>query len=531
VILWATHLRSLASVHFELQPGRFQLGRATPHDPPEKLSVPFDPKLSRRTAQIEVHSAGIVVEREGSRAPLFVEEIPKDRFELKPGQRFSVAETIFELAHELAQTVTAEEIDQARKSPTDQVLEMMLALQLLFQEGSSIADLARQINEKLPSSRVALFEVEPLRAPREASLTPSKSLATQACQQGAPVYYEWSSAGEGQPTAAQGESWALAAPIFSDPVRWLLYAVGQRTAGDLERGALCLLAQMIQDHLEARRADGLAAQAQSGQAHDPKVRKASQPGIQGEGSEVSLRLLSLGEFECYSGGVRLDREWGGKQLSWLLSYLVSARRTVTEDSLLEALWPEKAGRARKNLSVALSRLRSNLRREEFHGDPIPRNHTGYALHKALTYWHDYQEILELLDTLSQEDCQTPLDLGRRLLELYRGPYLEGCSLEWAVSRRTQLETRIQEVCQLLADFGLKGQAYREALQFAQRSLDLDPCCQESHLVCMRSYLGLGRPEQAVRQFEVCQRTLATELQMEPSLDLLEAHQRSLLSLP
>ena len=529
MILWATHLTSPATVHFELQPGRFPLGRATSEDPPDKLAVAFDAKLSRQTAQIEVRARSIVVEREGSRAPLFVEEVPRERFELKPGQRFSVAETVFELVDDVANTVTGEELEKARRSPSDQVIEMMLKIQPLLQKDLAVGELARQINEQLPPSRVAVFEVEPLRGPGQVSLVPSKSLVAQACQSGEPVYYEWGGARETVATAAQGESWALAAPIFGGQERLLLYAVGHHLAGDLERGALCLLAQMVRDHVQGQAARAALDELKVDQ--DPKVRKAAQRVLQGEGAGVGLRLLSLGEFECYWGGTRLDREWGGKQLSWLLSYLASAQKVVTEDSLLEALWPEKAGRARKNLSVALSRLRSNLRRGEFEGDPIPRNHTGYGLHEGLVYWHDYDEIVGVIEAIFEGVASGPiLASGQRLLELYRGPYLEGCYLEWAVSRRTELETRIQEVCQRVAEAGFQCQAYEEALVFAQRSLQIEPCCQESHLVCMRSYLGLGRAEQAVRQFDLCKRMLAQELQMEPSLELLEAHQRSLLSL-
>ena len=56
VILWATHLRSLAAVHFELEPGFYQLGRSTPDDPPDKLAKlqglfrPYDPKRMKTRA-------------------------------------------------------------------------------------------------------------------------------------------------------------------------------------------------------------------------------------------------------------------------------------------------------------------------------------------------------------------------------------------------------------------------------------------------------------------------------------------------
>ena len=538
VILWATHLRSLAAVHFELEPGFYQLGRSTPDDPPDKLSVPFDHKLSRRTARIEVKPTRIVVQRAGSKAPLFVEGVEREQFELIPGQRFGVAETVFELAHELGQTITAEELDEARAGQSDQVLETMLKIQPLFKADIPVEELGRQINELLPSSRIALFLADPLQSLGEVTLVPSKSLVAQACQQEEPVYFEWTGGAGDMPTAAQGENWAFAAPIFAGQEKLLLYSVGHRQAGTLERGGLSLLAQMLKNHLEARRAGDLAqAQAALEQLRsnvDPKVREAAEKALRGEGEQAVLKILSLGELEIFAQGERLDKQWGGTQLSWLLSYLASSSKSISEDTVLEDFWPEKSGTAGRNLSVAASRLRKYLQ-DCLEGDPILRNSIGYAINEELHYWHDYREVKDLLSLIlsprNKLETEQLLEAGKRLLELDRGPYLEGCYLEWAVRRRTELEERLQRAYQAVAEAALGSQCYEDALEFAQRSLKLDPCSQTCHLTSIHALLGLGRPENAVRQFETCQKTLARELGMEPSIELLEAYQRARLSLP
>jgi two-component SAPR family response regulator len=538
MILWATHLRSVAAVHFRLQPGLFSLGRATADDPPDKLSVPFDPKLSRRMARIEVKPTRLVVQRDGSRAPLFVEGMEKDRFELIPGQRFSVAETVFELVVELAQTVTADEVEEARHNSPEELLEWMVAVQSLLKKESSPAELGEQINRMLPVSRVALFQAAPLQSLGEVPLVPSKSLIAQACQENEPVFYEWSGESELQPTAAQGESWALAAPIFTADDKFVLYAVGHHEAGKLERGGLCLLAQILKDHLEARRAAGLeSAQAVLEQLKtdfDPRVRRAAERAQRGDEIPATLRVRSLGEFEAYLDGERLDRQWGGKQLSWLLSYLTSSSTAMGEDELVEAFWPDKGSRGKKNLTVALSRLRKYLQ-PGLEDNPVLLNSTGYAVNQNLSYWHDYQELEALIDFLSRrpgdEQAQRVLSSGHRLLELYRGDYLQGCYLEWAVRRRTALEQQLQEAYEFVGQVALRTKAFDDALTYAQKGLDLDPCSQGCYLVSIRAYLESGRPEQAIRQFEICRRTLAQELDLEPSTEVIEAYQRARLALP
>jgi len=47
---------------------------------------------------------------------------------------------------------------------------------------------------------------------------------------------------------------------------------------------------------------------------------------------------------------------------------------------------------------------------------------------------------------------------------------------------------------------------------------------------MQAYLSSGRPEQAVRLFERGARVLKTELEMEPSIELLSLYHRAKLSL-
>ena len=70
----------------------------------------------------------------------------------------------------------------------------------------------------------------------------------------------------------------------------------------------------------------------------------------------------------------------------------------------------------------------------------------------------------------------------------------------------------------------------EAIETALRALEVDSCCQEAYRLLMRSYLETSRPEEAVRSFQQARSVLNTELRMEPSIELMELHQRALLSL-
>ena len=120
---------------------------------------------------------------------------------------------------------------------------------------------------------------------------------------------------------------------------------------------------------------------------------------------------------------------------------------------------------------------------------------------------------------------------KQAVQLYRGPFLEECYMDWAVSLRQTLEIRITQCLgDWLAQLASPERA-AETLDYAQRLIQLDDCSQEGYLAAMRAHLWQGRPEWAIRLFETCQKTLMAELGAEPGLALLETYQRARLSLP
>ena len=270
---------------------------------------------------------------------------------------------------------------------------------------------------------------------------------------------------------------------------------------------------------------------------DPEVRQAATRALEerkGANPAPLLRILTLGAFEVYLGEERLDGKWRGKQLSYLMAFLASqGEKGATEDAIIDAFWPKDAVKGKKNLSSAISHLRKQLRGSDGR-DYLVRNSLGLAISSELPRWHDTEELEKLCDEVNQSarsgERQTALSKGGQISRLYRGPFLEGCYMEWAVFLRGQLEQKVVGTLLLLCQLTLENERFQETIEYSQQALELDPCSQEAHQALMKAYLGLGRPEQAVRQFESCQTTLKKELGMEPAIALLELHTRAKLSL-
>lgn len=304
VILSATHIASGESVRFELKQKMYQLGRATAEDEEGKLSVGFDPRLSRRLALLQVKAGAVEVKRDQSRYPLFHEGTERDSFLLLPGQRFSSGETVFELVDGSARTLTVALMEEVNRENADQILEVVLKFQPLLQSWLEPTELAarsvRLLSQLLPGAEVAVFQrtddgrLNPL---SHSHLIPSRSLVSECLSQQAPTYHIWRSGLDqtlAQPTRQEGESWAFAAPVSASEFSYFLYAVGQQSAeapGELRRSALALVAQLLAQHLEGRKVAVLAARVEAEALTNQRLR------LLLETIERSMALEQDGSFQ------------------------------------------------------------------------------------------------------------------------------------------------------------------------------------------------------------------------------------------
>lgn len=268
---------------------------------------------------------------------------------------------------------------------------------------------------------------------------------------------------------------------------------------------------------------------------DEGVRSAAQQ-VAGAGRANSapprptLRIACLGPFEVYCDHQRVpELALRSPKPRYLLARLAGATRPLVVDQVIDEFWPDTGERGRASLNVSVSQLRKVLRGPDWPDqlDYLKRDAIGMRLNPELTVWHDLTEFLALSEP-TQGGEQDRISRWKRAVQLYRGPYLEDCYMDWALSLRDVAEQAmlrcLRELLQLLS----AHKRWAEVLEYANRLVALDSCCQDGHLAAMNAHLWLGRPEAALRQFETCKRQLARELNLEPNLALMEAYQRAML---
>lgn len=268
---------------------------------------------------------------------------------------------------------------------------------------------------------------------------------------------------------------------------------------------------------------------------DQEVRQSAkglQVRIETLNSPSLVRLSSMGPLEVQVDGETIpDRVWRTQRTRLLLAYLgYDWGRQVHEEVLLEEIWGDLNSSDKKGLYWSTSSIRRIFKELGFQVDIIERIGETLRANPSVSVWHDVN-VLEKNFSLAQQ----ALDEGRQdkakaalqsAIEIYRGPYLEGCFLEWALNRRQSLERQTADGALQLAGLHFDSEDYRESVEAARESLKFEPTRQEAHLMVMKALIKGGRPEAAIDQFHECEKLLRQHYGTEPETIMIEYFHRA-----
>ena len=246
-----------------------------------------------------------------------------------------------------------------------------------------------------------------------------------------------------------------------------------------------------------------------------------------------LYLQTLGSFQVRIGEQFLaEKVWRTQSMRWLLARLgLEWGRAVPLESLLSEFWPDKPeSSARNNLNFNLSQLRSLIRANSQVTEPFLRSTGTVQLNPDLLGENDLIRLRLLLAQAEQVDReggpQAPL-LYEQAFELYRGPYLPGCYLEWACLQRDRIETEVlQAGRQALKIFW--GQRLHSQIQsLAAKLLALDPCCAQTHTILLSSHLETHCPSEAIRIYKLYCKNMQEQLELPPDPQISALYEQAL----
>jgi DNA-binding SARP family transcriptional activator len=257
-------------------------------------------------------------------------------------------------------------------------------------------------------------------------------------------------------------------------------------------------------------------------ASQKTARTALAPVEQTEADRHSLAVYCLGSFAVYQNDNPITA-WNGLKGLSILKYMIAQRgKPVAKEVLMEVGWPESDPEgARRNLHQAIYSLRQTLRHDEPDFQHIQFHNDSYRFNPKLNVWIDFVEFETHVAAGHGLEATGHLEQALRSYgiagQLYRGDFFEGDLYEeWAVGKRERLRNLYLQVADRLIEHTVDREAYTVAATLCQTVLEREPYHETAHRHLMECYMAQGQRHLAVRQYQLCARLLADELNLEPS---------------
>jgi predicted ATPase/DNA-binding SARP family transcriptional activator len=225
------------------------------------------------------------------------------------------------------------------------------------------------------------------------------------------------------------------------------------------------------------------------------------------GQDAVLKVSLLGPPEVLVGETPLQGLYSRRGL-WLFALLaLRAGKDVDRAWLAATLWPDaEQATGLFYLRRELSSLRKAL------GAEASRLHSPVLSILRLDLMGVEFDI-EAFDRAASEQDQEGLE---RAVGLYRGPLLEGCTEEWAVSERTTRETAFIGALEVLAEGAMEAHRWADAAVALERILAHDPLRENSWRMLMKTLDKSGESGRALEAYRQLREHLYREIHSEPS---------------
>ena len=230
---------------------------------------------------------------------------------------------------------------------------------------------------------------------------------------------------------------------------------------------------------------------------------------------TSLYLNLLGAPEIRISGATVSWQLRDQKAWALLFYLAVTGRPQSRSSLATLLWGESLeSNARHSLRSCLYHLRNALQASGVAELLIVSSH-----HVHLSLEEDQCDVTRFRRLLATKS-EMPL---AEAVALYRGPLLEGFTLteapvfeSWVRAEATSLNQAYHHALERLLASTESRELWSEAVEYAEKLVQLDSLDENSLQRLMRLYLHSGATGRALLQYRHFNDTLHRELGLSPS---------------
>ncbi len=236
-----------------------------------------------------------------------------------------------------------------------------------------------------------------------------------------------------------------------------------------------------------------------------------------------IEVLLLGEVRVrFRGRELLPDGWISPRTRALFCHLVLLQgRPVHADTLCEQHFPHlDIERARVNLQTTISAVRRSLRRAlgEGTGEWVRHDSGFYRWAPEHSWAIDADEFERVAhEALTLADPHAQRERLEEALALYHGDLLpEFADEEWCLPHYHRLRTLYLECLLSRAQIASLMGRPTEAIEYAERLLQIDACDESATRLLMQAYRMLGRRTDALQVYARCKKALTELLNTTPS---------------
>jgi DNA-binding SARP family transcriptional activator len=246
-----------------------------------------------------------------------------------------------------------------------------------------------------------------------------------------------------------------------------------------------------------------------------------------------LTIQALGEPAVYLRQEPITR-WRMARAMELCFYLLDCGRPMRKEAIITALWSEVDEQTTRTFYSTVYYLRQALRGESV----IIAKGGTYALRLKALYgnsvWYDVEAFLEAQaqakQTLDEQQDALARTSYLRMVDLYRGDYVQPFYNDWSTNRRDELRRAYLDARQQLALIAWRAEEFDESVIHWQHMLAVDNWMEEAHYGLMRCYIRQGKRGLALRQYQRCKDIMEQEFGVAPRASIQNLYQRLMGSL-
>lgn len=240
------------------------------------------------------------------------------------------------------------------------------------------------------------------------------------------------------------------------------------------------------------------------------------------GDLPQLAIHCLGGFRVFFKGQPVHAKFSRKARAILVCLAQRHPRRVHRDILMDRFWPDADPDAARNcLHVSLHNVRQQFSRIDHEIDVVLFRDECYGLNPELTFWIDAGEFDKAWRAGNrserERDPAAAIPYYEKAVVLYKGDFMEDDRYEcWPAQDRENLRESYLLTLNKLSELYFQRGQMDLAIQFCERILARDGCCEEVHRRLMQCYHRQRQRDKAIRQYHKCEELLQNELEVLPS---------------